>query len=603
MTRRCVHSSSYGCSKKRKVLTTVNQILKFDTGSQLVRDIDRLDNLDEVRINGVLSPFQLLPTQGVLQATKILAVVPRSTEPESSLTQEVVALNSIRQTPFLFEAFAVPITVAQLKQVAEESVGLANSMVNTAGKAVKATKGPCLDVPVAHPPLLIQGSVHPAVREAQRKLNAFHAYRVAASLPGLRSAPLEENCVFDKRMSDAVKSFQELVFPGNARQQDGKIASGTWAQLDIIDLPVAKVTFDQTRFGLGDDGFTKLLSWDEVTGLHTTNLNIELVASGLPPATMPPKISVELTSRVPNGAAGTSSIDPAKAVSLDLDQIGPDKAKPTQIIYRITRAISSIGDFLKVDHTLKEMATVVRVLGTSDLFFRGALGWTLRGFSTQPIVAGGSTGSEASETPDAHTLFRAGGVEVLQVKVLPKPNHVPPNDIKRLIRSPAEVMYYSGHGLSRTGMLLFDSDPQMCPRHGPLGPWLGAADLTPVWKSPIDLQVLIIAGCSVLMIDSSTTPASGPGLSWAPLLTSKGGPLEAMLGYRGSAPCDSPVGENIAKEMGERMAKGSTDYVQDWLEINKSVRALNAAGMDAKGYWWIDTVAKIAFIKGPEPIP
>ena len=76
--------------------------------------------------------------------------------------------------------------------------------------------GSCPDVPVPvskRPRVLVRKSKHSAVREAQRKLNAFHAYRVAAGLPGLRDSPLVEDCDFGKHTFEAVKSFQELVFP------------------------------------------------------------------------------------------------------------------------------------------------------------------------------------------------------------------------------------------------------------------------------------------------------------------------------------------------------------------------------------------------------
>jgi len=90
--------------------------------------------------------------------------------------------------------------------------------------------GSCPDVPVPasqRPRVLVRGSKHSAVREAQRKLNAFHAYRLAAGQSGLRDAPLAEDCVFGKHTYEAVKSFQELVFPGMSVEHDGKIGTNT----------------------------------------------------------------------------------------------------------------------------------------------------------------------------------------------------------------------------------------------------------------------------------------------------------------------------------------------------------------------------------------
>jgi hypothetical protein len=106
-------------------------------------------------------------------------------------------------------------------------------------------------------------------------------------------------------------------------------------------------------------------------------------------------------------------------------------------------------------------------------------------------------------------------------------------------------------------------------------------------------------------------------LAWAKLLTTKGGPLIAILGYAGSAPSDKAGGDLIATEMGQRIAAGSKNWVQDWLKVNGNNRAWNAAGMDKSGFWWLSpsTTGQIArktglstapaayTIKGPIPIP
>jgi hypothetical protein len=466
---------------------------------------------------------------------------------------------------------------------------------------------PCPDVPVPasqRPRVLVRGSVHSAVREAQRKLNAFHAYRLAAGLPGLRDAPLVEDCIFGRHTFEAVKSFQELVFPGMPVEHDGKIGSHTWAQLDAIAVgPVAQVIVEQFR--ITNDGFTGPLSWNQVIGLHTVKLNLDLAASGLPPATMPTQISVELSSRVPNRVSGSSTL--GTPVKLGVPRVRSDSTNPNRIIYGISRSLADVGDFLKVEHGLKEMTTIVRNGGTSDTAFRSALGWTPRGMGTQPIAVGASTGSEPSEIPDAFALFRSAGVEVLEVKASAQPNWRVPSAIKKLIRSPAEVVYYSGHGVSASGKLVIDIDNKPCPTpvRGTYHDWLGPADLTPVWTRSMDLDVLILAGCSVLKIDFSTSPPSGPGLEWAKLLLAKRGPLVALLGYQEGAPCDSRGGDKIAREMAESMARGSTNFARDWLGVNGDNDANNAVAMDAQGYWWIErTWGGLSYdIKGPKSIP
>ena len=50
----------------------------------------------------------------------------------------------------------------------------------------ESVPGPCADVLVTasmRPALLIRGSVHPAVRDAQRRINAFHTAELAAGRP------------------------------------------------------------------------------------------------------------------------------------------------------------------------------------------------------------------------------------------------------------------------------------------------------------------------------------------------------------------------------------------------------------------------------------
>src|SRR6266540_2864664 len=100
--------------------------------------------------------------------------------------------------------------------------------------------GPCADVPIppsGRPRLLIRGSVSPAVRDVQRRLNDIHARRFMASLPGIDRAPLLEDCVFGKDTFAAVLSFQRIAFPGNPAEHDGKVGPHTWAALDASALP------------------------------------------------------------------------------------------------------------------------------------------------------------------------------------------------------------------------------------------------------------------------------------------------------------------------------------------------------------------------------
>ena len=101
----------------------------------------------------------------------------------------------------------------------------------------EAVVGPCADVPTppaSRPRLLIRGSVHHAVRDAQRRMNAFHAAEVAAGRPGLSDAPLTPDCIFGPATQRALISFQQRVFPGQPVEHDGKLGPKTWAEFDRV---------------------------------------------------------------------------------------------------------------------------------------------------------------------------------------------------------------------------------------------------------------------------------------------------------------------------------------------------------------------------------
>ena len=70
--------------------------------------------------------------------------------------------------------------------------------------------------------------------------------------------------------------------------------------------------------------------------------------------------------------------------------------------------------------------------------------------------------------------------------------------------------------------------------------------------------MLILAGSSVLNIAFSIGKASGPGVAWAKLLKSRGGPLTTILGYSGKVPFDRIEGSQIATLMGKKIAAGLT---------------------------------------------
>jgi hypothetical protein len=355
------------------------------------------------------------------------------------------------------------------------------------------------------------------------------------------------------------------------------------------------------------DDFSAELNWaTDVVGLNVERINIQILGGGAPTAAMPSNIPVKLTSRVPNLHPGEATLPSSSPRTWNLPRIGADPQKAGRTRYRLSKSIAEAGGFLGLGDK-PELTTVVRPFGTSDVEFRRALGWTMRGAGTQPMLTTAPTANESTDTPDCLRLLQAGGVEVLEAAVVPaKGWKVEQPAVRRLIRSPADIAYYSGHGLHDSSCLAIETPPgshtYAC--------WANAFDLTPHWRSPMDLDVFVIAGCSVLDIDRSTSPPSGPGLDWALLLSSKGGPIGTLLGYAGGAPSDAAAATPIARELAARIADGSGALVKDWLEINAAHKAWNAVALDSRGYWWLELERALGFlwsngfrIRGPEPIP
>jgi hypothetical protein len=128
----------------------------------------------------------------------------------------------------------------RLKQSSEavmskQATPLNLAITSTLTSTIQRADGPCKDVPPRIPHhLIIRDSVHPDVREAQRKLNLYHKQELAASRPGLPDAPLVEDCIFGQKTYNATLAFQKQVFPKQQREHDGKIGDNTWAELDKL---------------------------------------------------------------------------------------------------------------------------------------------------------------------------------------------------------------------------------------------------------------------------------------------------------------------------------------------------------------------------------
>jgi hypothetical protein len=356
---------------------------------------------------------------------------------------------------------------------------------------------------------------------------------------------------------------------------------------------------------LFSDDWTHRLDWDDIIGVDTAvhsksidKINIEMTAWGVPRywilgggkrvPVMPAEIPVRLRSRSPVRAWGYSTILKPKWVGIPMkDASAPyDPRMEARTKYRQSIPIDQAGDFLTVvEGETQELATVVKSGYWSDRAFRSALGWASRGIAEQPGNAVNDSGDERLESIAALRLLQAGGVEVLEVEAMVKVKKDPKKGVaKRLIRSPADVFYYSGDA-NDDGCLAIGKD---C--------WAAPKDLKGYWQWPFDLEVLILAGCSALNITFPYDIANGPGTAWAPLLKRWGGSLTAILGYRDKAPFDRIEGKQIAALMGQKIAAGlqPDQWVRVWLELHvdstmkRWPEFRNAVGMDEKGYYWIE---------------
>jgi hypothetical protein len=275
--------------------------------------------------------------------------------------------------------------------------------------------------------------------------------------------------------------------------------------------------------------------------------------------------------------------------------------------YFISGYLGDAGPFLSQQpRSGLSLATIRRNGGESDAWFRRSGNWVHRGAGIQPGLGGLTsngwkrTGNINSEAPDAMSLLLSGGVEVLEVRVSPEPGWVvTAQPAKQLVRSPASVLYYTGHAggnriaTDNAGTLLI---------HTAKGyeTWFDNSELTKYWSPYSNLEVLILAGCGVLSAEfAGWGEGLGTGVVLSKLLRGRGGPLKAILGYGTGAfgddwhsPLDSQGGNRVAAEMAKRITSGSRNYVSDWFGVNlacaKTTGGLHALGLDENGFHRMD---------------
>jgi hypothetical protein len=334
-----------------------------------------------------------------------------------------------------------------------------------------------------------------------------------------------------------------------------------------------------------------------VVGMNVDKLNVrvELDTAAARADEMPDEIPIEVQAVEP-----ILHRDPMSSMTGPLHTIAKANGKPGTYLVRVDPA--ELRPLLKAGDALPKVATVVRDGGTSAKKFRSRLAekvWAMRGHAMQPKedqTVDTVTGEISDDRPDAKTLFKAGGVELLQASVSASADLQlnPLASSWAFVRSPADVFFYSGHGAFWNGSLLLDTTSGY-------KPWLTPKQILEAWKVPID--VLIINGCSAIgywgpATDPDTQRAVEVNSLWQKLLKSEGGPLTAILGYRGTAPMDQmdgdrAGGDKIAEEMAQAMLdvlkRDWGSYARKWVEINaRHPLTRTAAAMDEKGYYYIN---------------
>jgi hypothetical protein len=335
-----------------------------------------------------------------------------------------------------------------------------------------------------------------------------------------------------------------------------------------------------------------------VLGLDVSTLNVKVEVAGGGSSDLPAGITVEVRTFEP-GSRRPGKSDLVAPVPITVHRQGQSTAYTTNfpLIY-----------FDNVQNPA--FATIVREGGTSDRGFRNALmsgPWATRGSGIVPDRGkSNSNGVLSKDEPDGLTLFKAGGVEVIEVAI---PDYSKVDSgvglaVSAYLRSPADIFFYSGHGAFWNGNLVRDRAMGHVYED-----WLSPEDLAQSWSmhgdgsvSPVNLDVLVINGCSVLFWNQRGLAEKVPldrgdiGLRWAKLLSKYGGPLHAILGYRYRSPADFMGGDTVAAAMAQAivgsLGSGWDSYARKWLEINvRDQRCWGAAAFDNNGYWYINTLA------------
>jgi len=147
----------------------------------------------------------------------------------------------------------------------------------------------------------------------------------------------------------------------------------------------------------------------------------------------------------------------------------------------------------------------------------------------------------------------------------------------------AEILYFSGHGIMKTGNLIIDADKNNKDVY--LTP-----EMIDKWSS--NLKVVFLAGCSVLNMRSIFYIYDTPGYKWC----DKGPNL--FLGYAGKAPKDMQNNTNTTKKIIEdfwTVFKVNKKFVKSWLLANDYDFGYNACSIVQynKEFYFFNWITKL----------
>ena len=175
--------------------------------------------------------------------------------------------------------------------------------------------------------------------------------------------------------------------------------------------------------------------------------------------------------------------------------------------------------------------------------------------SPPPTTFGSTFSPPPPNSVPSPSFFKAAGCEVVSAE------YDGVTSEKRQMMNQSDYFYFSGHGSHATGMIQGDFVPSMVANY---------------WTR--DLDVAIIAGCSVLDIHDyngnygGTEHSSSPGIAWE-----QAGP-DVLLGYAYIAPGDA--GGAPARIMNSWVSnKGTLGDVNAWMQANSQNNAWNACAI------------------------